>query len=140
MKTIISWMTVAFLLVPHQALAAIGCTLSNPAQDLKYLFPEMTSFKEELQEVTYSIGVEYWYRKQFAIRSGYFHESQNKGNRKFFTVGLGLRLNVFGLDFSYLVPTSTNNPLANTLRFTLSFDFASATNNKTNNPNTNTGG
>lgn len=51
MKTLISWMTVAFLLVPHQALAAIGCTLSNPAQDLKYLFPEMTSFKEELQEL-----------------------------------------------------------------------------------------
>jgi hypothetical protein len=80
-------------------------------------------FKEELQEVTYAIGVEYWYHKQFAIRGGYFHENQYKGNRKFFTLGLGLRLNVFGIDFSYLVPTNANNPLANTLRFTLIFDF-----------------
>jgi hypothetical protein len=81
--------------------------------------------KEELREVYYSIGLEYWYRKQFAIRGGYFHENQYKGNRKFFTLGLGLRLNVFGIDFSYLVPTHANNPLANTLRFTLSFDFGS---------------
>lgn len=80
-------------------------------------------FKEELQEITYALGMEYWYRKQFAIRAGYFHENQYKGNRKFFTLGLGLRLNVFGLDFSYLIPTHANNPLANTLRFTLIFDF-----------------
>jgi Type IX secretion system protein PorV len=80
-------------------------------------------FTEELHEVTYSLGFEYWYRKQLAFRGGYFHENQYKGNRKFFTVGLGLRLNVFGLDFSYLVPTNANNPLANTLRFTLIFDF-----------------
>lgn len=80
-------------------------------------------FKEEIREITYSIGTEYWYRKQFAIRAGYFHENQYKGNRKYFTMGLGLRLNVFGIDFSYLVPTQSNNPLANTLRFTLLFDF-----------------
>lgn len=80
-------------------------------------------FKEEMQEINYSLGAEYWYRKQFALRFGYFHESQNKGNRKYFTFGCGLKLNVFGLDFSYLVPTAANNPLANTLRFTLSFDF-----------------
>jgi hypothetical protein len=78
---------------------------------------------EELHEITYSAGVEYWYREQFAIRAGYFHEHDTKGNRKFFTAGIGLKLNVFGLDFSYLIPVKVNNPLANTLRFTLSFDF-----------------
>jgi hypothetical protein len=79
--------------------------------------------KEELREITYSLGVEYWYRKQFAIRFGYFHEAETKGNRKFFTAGLGLKLNVIGFDFSYLIPQNANNPLANTLRFTLSLDF-----------------
>lgn len=80
-------------------------------------------FSEELREITYSFGVEYWYRKQFAIRGGYFHENEYKGNRKFFTVGLGLKLNVLGLDFSYLIPTYANHPLANTLRFSIAFDF-----------------
>ncbi len=77
---------------------------------------------EELQEITLSAGVEYWYNKQFAIRGGYFYENENKGNRKFITVGAGLKLNVFALDFSYLIPTVRNHPLENTLRFTLSFD------------------
>ncbi len=82
-------------------------------------------FKEELQEVTYSIGAEYWYAKQFAIRAGYFHENALKGNRKYFTAGLGIRFNVFGLDFAYLIPTGNqvNNPLAETLRFSLIFNF-----------------
>ncbi len=81
-------------------------------------------FIEELQEITYSLGLEYWYREQFAIRGGYFYEFENKGNRKFFTLGIGLQLNVFSLDFAYLIPTAGNNsPLANTLRFTLGFDF-----------------
>jgi len=79
-------------------------------------------FKEELKEFTYSIGAEYWYDKQFAIRAGYFHEAETKGNRKFFTLGAGLRYNVFGLDFAYLI-ASQRNPLENTLRFTLTFDF-----------------
>ena len=80
---------------------------------------------EEFHEIAYSLGVEYWYRNQFAIRSGYFYEHSTKGNRKYFTVGIGLQLNVFALDFSYLVPTNgQNSPLANTLRFTLGFDFA----------------
>ncbi|HBX51434.1 MAG: hypothetical protein A2275_14305 [Bacteroidetes bacterium RIFOXYA12_FULL_35_11] len=81
--------------------------------------------KEELREFTFSYGMEYWYSKQFALRVGYFHEDMTKGNRNFFTFGLGLRLNVFGLDFSYLIPAQMRtNPLANTLRFTLTFDFA----------------
>lgn len=79
---------------------------------------------EELREITYAAGIEYWYAKQFAIRGGFFYEDGLKGNRKFFTVGIGLRLNVFGLDFAYLVPINQNNPLANTLRFSLLFDFA----------------
>jgi hypothetical protein len=79
-------------------------------------------WKEELQEITFSIGTEYWYNKQFAIRCGYYYENVNKGNRKFFTAGAGLKMNVFALDFSYLI-AQQNNPLANTLRFTLSFDF-----------------
>lgn len=82
-------------------------------------------FEEELSEITYSAGLEYLYREQFAIRGGYFHENTYKGNRKFFTVGVGLKYNVFGFDFSYLVPTSgKNSPLANTVRFSLLFDFS----------------
>jgi len=79
-------------------------------------------FQEELQEITLAFGVEYWYNKQFAIRVGYFYEHENKGNRKYFTAGAGLKMNVFALDFSYLLPTQRNHPLENTLRFTLSFD------------------
>lgn len=85
-----------------------------------------SSFREELAEIMISTGVEYWYREQFAIRAGYFHESTIKGNRKYVTLGVGLKLNVFSLDFAYLVPTNgQESPLANTLRFSLSFDFDS---------------
>ncbi len=81
-------------------------------------------FSEELHEVIVSTGLEYWYDEKFAVRTGYFFEHGTKGGRQFFTVGLGLRYNVFGLDFSYLVPTSNNqNPLDNTLRFTLMFNL-----------------
>jgi hypothetical protein len=80
-------------------------------------------FAEELNELTYSAGIEYWYDNQFAIRGGYFHEHQNKGNRKFFTLGLGLKYNVFGLDFSYIIPVMQRSPLENVLRFSLTFDF-----------------
>lgn len=80
-------------------------------------------FKEEMREIYYGGGVEYWYRDQFAIRAGYFHEHATKGNRKFFTTGIGLSLNILTLDFSYLIPVYQNNPLANTIRFTLNFAF-----------------
>lgn len=81
-------------------------------------------FKEELREFNPSVGVEYWYNKQFAARAGYFYEHPTKGNRQFFTLGAGLRYNVFGLDFAYLIPTNRQrSPLENTLRFTLTFDF-----------------
>jgi hypothetical protein len=85
-------------------------------------------FREEIKEFTYSIGVEYWYDKQFALRTGYFHEASTKGNRQFFTVGAGLKYNVFGFDFAYLIPTTQRNPLENTLRFTLLFEFDGAKN------------
>jgi hypothetical protein len=81
---------------------------------------------EELKEVTASIGAEFWYKNQFAMRAGYFYESPEKGNRKYFTLGAGLNYNMFGLNFSYLLPSGSGinrNPLSNTLRFTLSFDF-----------------
>lgn len=83
--------------------------------------------KEEFRELMYSIGLEYWYDEQFAVRAGYYTEHQTKGNRRFLTVGLGLKYNVFGLNFSYLVPTTNQrNPLDNTLRFSLLFDFGGA--------------
>lgn len=82
-------------------------------------------FKEEINEFMWSLGVEYWYMEQFAIRAGYFNEHLTKGNRKIFSAGVGMKLNVFSLDFSYLFPASggRTNPLANTMRFTLGFRF-----------------
>jgi hypothetical protein len=80
--------------------------------------------KEEFKEFMYSTGLEYWYDKQFGARVGYFHEATTKGNRKYFTAGVSVKYSVFGLDFSYLVPTSNRrNPLDNTFRFSLKFDF-----------------
>jgi hypothetical protein len=80
-------------------------------------------FSEEIKEVMWSLGAEYWYQKQFALRAGYFYESAEKGNRKYFTAGLGLRYDKFIFDFSYLIPTTQNNPLQNTIRFSLGFDL-----------------
>lgn len=79
--------------------------------------------KEELREINFGVGMEYWYDRQFAFRGGYFWEHETKGNRKYFTLGAGLRYNVFGLDLAYLIPTDQRNPLENTLHFTLTFDF-----------------
>jgi Type IX secretion system protein PorV len=79
--------------------------------------------KEELREINYSFGMEYWYNKLFAIRGGYFYENPTKGNRQYLTLGAGVKYNVFGLDFAYLIPTKQRNPLENTLRFSLTFDF-----------------
>ena len=83
--------------------------------------------KEEFREINFSFGTEYWYADQFAVRAGYFNEHDTKGGRKYFTFGSGVKYNVFALDFSYLVNASRaingNNPLANTMRFTLVFDF-----------------
>ncbi|MBX7140610.1 MAG: type IX secretion system outer membrane channel protein PorV [Chitinophagales bacterium] len=81
-------------------------------------------FQEEMREITISSGAEYWYKDLFSVRGGYFYENKYKGGRQFLTAGLGIKYNVFGLDFSYLIPTSSQkNPLDNTLRFTLYFNF-----------------
>jgi len=79
--------------------------------------------KEELQEIYGSIGLEYAYNKQFFVRTGYYYENQNKGNRKYYTFGAGFKMNMFKLDASYLVSQSQTNPLDQTLRFTLGFDM-----------------
>lgn len=80
-------------------------------------------FKEELQEVQWSVGAEYIYHDKFALRAGYHHESENKGNRKYFTVGAGFKMSVFSLDAGYVIATAKSNPLDQTLRFSLSFDM-----------------
>ena len=81
-------------------------------------------FKEELQEIQWSVGAEYWYNdNKFTLRAGYHHEAENKGNRKYFTFGAGFRMSVFSLDAGYVIATAKSNPLDQTLRFTLSFDM-----------------
>lgn len=80
-------------------------------------------FKEEMEEINYGLGAEYVYNDKFALRAGYHHESQSKGNRKYFTVGAGFKMNVFSFDAAYVVATAKSNPLDQTLRFTLSFDM-----------------
>lgn len=80
-------------------------------------------FNEEMREFSFAFGLEYWYAKQFSLRGGFFYEDATKGDRKFFTVGAGLRYNIFGLDLAYLIPLEQQNPLENTLRFTLLFNF-----------------
>ncbi len=80
-------------------------------------------FREELREINHSFGLEYWYADQFAIRGGYFYEHPTKGNRQYFTIGAGFRYKVFGFDMSYLIASGQRNPLANTLRFSLSMRF-----------------
>lgn len=79
--------------------------------------------KEELQEVNWSVGAEYVYNDKFSLRAGYHNESENKGNRKYFTVGAGFKMSVFSLDAGYVIATAKSNPLDQTLRFTLTFDM-----------------
>jgi hypothetical protein len=83
-------------------------------------------FGEELKEFQISVGGEYWYNNQFAFRLGYFHEAKTKGNRRYFTTGLGVKYNIFGFNFAYLLPNGSGvgrNPLSNTLRFSVMFDL-----------------
>lgn len=118
------------LLVPTPpVLDSLGEPISpyrdNDVSPLQGMFQSFydAPFAEEMQEINIAAGVEYWYDKQFAVRGGYFYESPKKGNRQYFSLGAGLRYNVFGLDFSYLIATNPNNPLKNTLRFTLSYEI-----------------
>lgn len=117
------------LLIPTPPMIVDGDTIGtvSDVSVLTGIFQSFSDapggFKEEMHEISFAGGVEYLYKKQFAIRAGYFNEHQTKGNRKYFTAGLGIRFNVFGVDFSYLIPQTTNSPLANTLRFSLNFNF-----------------
>ena len=90
-------------------------------------FGDATNGGEEIREITASVGAEYWYKEQFAFRAGYFYENPDKGNRKYFTLGAGLKYNTLGLNFAYILPSGSGtnrNPLSNTLRFSLVFDLA----------------
>ena len=105
-------------------LSNLGNELIGPIEGIfKSFYDAPNGFKEELSEITLSLGAEYWYSKQFAVRAGYFNEAKEKGDRKFLTFGAGLKMNVFSLDFSYIYTLSRQSPLENTLRFTLGFDL-----------------
>lgn len=92
-------------------------------QDGTYVVESGSRLREELREINLGGGLEYWYDNQFAFRAGYFYEHFTKGNRQFITLGAGLRYTVFAIDLSYLISTTQQNPLANTLRFTLRLEF-----------------
>ena len=80
-------------------------------------------FKEEMQEIQWSLGMEYTYNDRFSLRAGYHHEAANKGNRKYFTAGAGFHMSIFTIDAAYVFSTSQSNPLDQTMRFTLGFDL-----------------
>ncbi|MBQ9357157.1 MAG: type IX secretion system outer membrane channel protein PorV [Prevotella sp.] len=125
------------LLVPTVPLQEVGESNSDYQDRVRRQYSDMSSikgittsfsdapggFSEELEEIQWSVGAEYVYHDQFSIRAGYHHESQSKGNRKYFTVGGGFRMNVFSLDVGYVISTAQTNPLDQTLRFTLAFDM-----------------
>lgn len=83
-------------------------------------------FSEEMKEINIAAGMEYWYDQQFAFRAGYFYESPQKGNRRYFTLGAGLKYNVFNIDIAYILANAQKSPLANTVRFSLLFNFGKA--------------
>ncbi|MCF6366033.1 MAG: type IX secretion system outer membrane channel protein PorV [Bacteroidales bacterium] len=102
----------------------ISNDVSVPVGIFQSFYDAPGGFAEEMHELMYSVGIEYWYINQFAIRAGYFDEHGTKGNRKYFTMGIGVKLNVLNFDFAYVVPTAgRSNPLANTLRFTLGLNL-----------------
>ena len=116
------------LMVPTPNVDANGVNLNANKDYFSSVFGSFADapggFSEELKEFTISTGVEYWYNDQFAVRAGYFGESNIKGGRKYFTTGIGLRLQErFGVDFSYLLPVKQGSPLANTFRISLLFNF-----------------
>ena len=111
----------------YGSLEAYAIEKYNDVSSISGIFKSFSDapggFKEELEEIQWSVGAEYVYHDQFALRAGYHHESENKGNRTYFTVGGGFRMNVFSLDVGYVIATAKSNPLDQTLRFTLSFDM-----------------
>lgn len=112
--------------IPNEAL---GNEDVNAFQGMLQSFTDAPGgAKEEFEEIVFNVGAEFWYDDHFALRGGYQYEDPQKGGRKYFTLGLGIKYNVFGLDFAYLIPASATvkSPLENTLRFTLHFNFQNA--------------
>jgi hypothetical protein len=117
------------LLVPTTKYDASGNVTSGdksvPAAIFGSFGDAPGGFSEELKEISYSPGIEYWYNKQFALRAGYFYENPNKGDRQYITFGAGLKYDIFNLDFAYLAASQQKSPLANTLRFSVLINFES---------------
>jgi hypothetical protein len=120
------------LLVPTNAITSGDTIISGmdpnvsvPVGMIHSFYDAPGGFSEEMSEINFSTGVEYWYAQQFSVRGGFFWEHENKGNRKYFTLGAGFRYNILGIDFSYLIPVETQNPLEHTLRFSLLINFDS---------------
>ena len=119
------------LLVPTPPLYENGEIVEGKSRDVgvvKGMFQSFTDapggFSEEIHEISYGMGLEYLYRETFALRTGLFHEHPTKGNRRYFTMGVGLQINMFAFDFSYLIATHGRmNPMNNTLRFTITFNL-----------------
>jgi hypothetical protein len=118
------------LLVPTNAIksgdtiiSGMDPNVSPPVGMIHSFYDAPDGFSEEIKEISISSGFEYWYARQFALRGGFFYEDKSKGNRKYFTLGLGLRYNILGIDLSYLIPVETKNPLEKTLRFSLLINF-----------------
>lgn len=108
------------LLVP----SGPNSTKSVPAGIFSSFGDASGGFSEELQEINFGFGAEYWYNKQFAVRAGYFYENPNKGNRNYLTLGAGLKYNIVNIDMAYIAANTQKSPLAQTLRFSLSLNFA----------------
>ena len=101
--------------------------------DGSYAVYKGTKLKEELSEINIATGMEYWYNNVFALRTGFFYENKNKGNRKYINFGAGFKYNNLGIDMSYLISVSwKNSPLANTLRFTLRYTIGESAGTKSN--------
>lgn len=119
------------LLVPTPPIRDASGNIISGKDDDRNLIPAILGsfgdapggFKEEVKEVIVSVGIEYWYNNIFALRGGYFSEAADKGNRKYYTLGLGIRYQAFGLDFAYVIPKEQNHPLSDTLRFSLLFNI-----------------
>lgn len=118
------------LLVPAPTRDANGNNIAGSTDNISVpagIFGSFTDapggFKEELQQITLSPGIEYWYNKQFAVRAGYFYGNANEGNNQYLTLGVGLKYNIYNFDFSYVAASQQNSPLANTLRLSLSANF-----------------
>ncbi|OFX83832.1 MAG: hypothetical protein A2W99_02890 [Bacteroidetes bacterium GWF2_33_16] len=107
----------------QEIVAGYDPDVSVPQGMIQSFYDSPGGLTEELHEIKYSIGAEYWYAKQFAVRAGYFNEHQEKGNRKYYTAGIGIKFNIFTFDFSYLIAANQNHPLDKTMRFTLGLDF-----------------